>query len=140
MRRLVAQASAIYFALTFGAGFLLALVRIPYLIPRFGERIAELLEAPVMLAVIFFASRYVVRRFGLASSQLRSVAVGIWALMFLVAAELALGVVLSGGSVAEYISGRDPISGSVYVVSLLLYAVLPWLQARRAKMVVGHEV
>ncbi len=132
-RALVVRASATYFALTFGAGFLLGSVRVPFLVPRFGERVAELLEAPFMLVVIFFASRYVVRRFSLISSPRISMAVGLCALVLLLAAELLLAVVLPGGSVTGYVSGRDPISGSVYLASLLLYATMPWLHARRGQ-------
>jgi uncharacterized protein YqgC (DUF456 family) len=125
------RASATYFALVFGAGFLLGLVRIPILVPRLGERTAELLEMPVMLAVIFFASRHVVRRFGLAASQRRAAVIGLLALAFLVGAELLLAVVLAGDSVADYIARKDPVSGTVYAASLLIFAVMPWLQARR---------
>ena len=128
---LVLRAGASYFALVFGAGFLLGSIRIPFLVPRLGERIAELLEAPVMLVVIFFASRHVVRRFALAARG--SVAVGLLALGLLVAAELALALAISGRSISEYISSRDPVSGSVYLALVLLYAALPWLHARRSK-------
>jgi hypothetical protein len=62
----VLHAGVTYCALVFAAGFALGMVRVPFLVPRLGERIAELLEAPVMLVVIFFASRHIVRRFGIA--------------------------------------------------------------------------
>jgi len=127
----VIRASADYFALVFGAGFLLGLVRVPYLVPRFGERTAELLEAPVMLVVLFFASRYIVRHFGLGSKARQAMAVGLVALVLLVLVELFLALALTGRCVTEYVYDRDPISGSVYLVLLLIYAVLPWLHARR---------
>lgn len=56
--------------------------------------------------------------------------VGLFALTLLLAAELLLAVSLSSRSVAEYISDRDPISGTLYLVSLLIYAVSPWLHSR----------
>lgn len=34
--------------------------------------------------------------------------------------------------VAEYIAGRDPVSGSVYVAMLLLFALMPLILARRS--------
>ena len=130
---LVLRAGAAYFALVFGAGFLLGSIRVPFLVPRLGERVAELLEAPVMLVVIFFASRHVVRRFALASLARASLAVGLFALVLLLAAEVLLVVAVSGRAVLEYISSRDPVSGPVYLASLLLYAALPWLHARRSR-------
>jgi hypothetical protein len=125
------RAGAAYFALVFAAGFVLGMLRVPFLVPRVGVRVAELLEAPVMLAVILLASRHVVRRFGLAASPYRALAAGVSALFLLIAAELLLAALLQGRPVAAYVSERDPVSGSVYLACLLLYALMPWLHARR---------
>ena len=121
--RLVLRAGSTYVALVFAAGFLLGSIRVPFLVPRLGERNAELLEAPVMLAVIFFASRYVVRRFAFGANA--AVLVGLVALALLVGAELVLGAAMGRGPL-----DRDPVSGSVFGASLLLYAALPWLHTR----------
>lgn len=127
------RAGLFYFALVFAAGTLMGFVRVPFLVPRLGERTAELLEAPVMLVVIFFASRFIVRRFGLDSLPRIALAAGLCALALLIAAELSLAAALTGSSVGAYLTGRDPISGSVYLGSLILYAALPWLHARRSR-------
>jgi hypothetical protein len=121
----VLRGAAYYFALVFVVGFLLGCIRVPLLVPRLGERVAELLEMPVMLVVIFFASRHVVHRFRLAARA--SIAAGLLALAFLVAAEMVLATVM-GRSVTD----RDAVSGSVYVAALLLYAALPWRHARKS--------
>jgi len=114
-----------YFALVFGAGFLLGCVRVFVLVPRLGVRTAELLEMPVMLVVIVVAARLVNRRWldGLRSTG-RLVA-GLIALALLVSAELLLAVGLTGESVASYVASRDPVSGSVYVLMLMLFAFMP---------------
>lgn len=52
----VLKAGATYFALVFGAGFILGPIRILCIVPRFGVRIAELMEAPLMLVVIILAA------------------------------------------------------------------------------------
>ena len=44
-----------YFLIVFGAGFALAFVRLPLLVPHFGVRTAELMEMPVMLAILRWA-------------------------------------------------------------------------------------
>jgi membrane protein implicated in regulation of membrane protease activity len=55
--------SAAYFAIVFGAGFVFGTVRVVWLVPTVGVRLAELTELPLMLAVVFFAARWVNRRF-----------------------------------------------------------------------------
>jgi hypothetical protein len=45
----ILKAATIYFALIFGAGFVLGPIRILFIVPRFGVRMAELIEAPMML-------------------------------------------------------------------------------------------
>jgi hypothetical protein len=127
-RSRVVRAGALYFALVFGAGFMLGSIRVPFLVPRLGERTAELLEAPVMLAIIFFASRYIVRRFDLTVQA--SILVGLLALALLVGTELLLGAAMG-----RTLTDRDPVSGSVFLASLILYALLPWLQARKRETI-----
>lgn len=58
-------AALTYFALVFGAGFVLGPIRILLIAPRIGERNAELLEALWMLFIVIMAARWVVRRFEL---------------------------------------------------------------------------
>ena len=60
-----ARAALAYFALVFGAGFILGSIRVPFLVPRFGERVAELIEMPFMFVIIVFAARFIVKRFAL---------------------------------------------------------------------------
>lgn len=126
------SAAVLYFALVFGAGFLLGSVRVPFVAPRIGERYAELIEMPFMFVAIYFASRYVLRRFGPRTDSAGLIGTGIIALLLLIGAELLLAVLLAGRGIVEYISSRDPVSGSVYLLMLLLFAAMPWLQARRA--------
>ena len=119
-----------YFALVFGTGFLLGMVRVPFLVPRLGERWAELVEMPVMMVVIVLAARRVVRRHALPATPAPRLAAGAVALGFLMVAELLLAVAIQGRSVGEYLASRDPVSGSVYLASLGLFAVMPCLLIR----------
>jgi hypothetical protein len=122
-------AGLVYFALVFGAGCVLGAVRVTFLVPRLGERMAELLEMPVMLVVVIFAARLVLRRFALSTSIGPPLAVGAIGLALLIAAELMLAVGLQDRSISQYIASRDPISGSVYLAMLALYAATPCLLA-----------
>ena len=51
------KAGMTYFALVFGAGFLLGSIRVPFLVPRLGERAAELIEMPFMFVAIVVSAR-----------------------------------------------------------------------------------
>lgn len=126
----IVKAGLAYFALVMGAGFLLGMVRVPFLVPRLGERVAELTEMPVMFIVILLSARFVIKRFTLPPTASVRLQVGFLALALAVCAELLLAVALQGQSVRAYIASRDPVSGSVYLAMLGLFALMPWLLAR----------
>lgn len=122
----IARAGLIYFLVVFGAGFALALIRLPFLVPRFGMRTAELMEMPVMLAIIAWASWRLARRHRDLARSSRLLA-GLLALLLLASAELLLAWLLGQQSPVEYAASRDPVSGGVYLASLLIFAVAPAL-------------
>jgi len=118
--------AAVYFALVFSVGFLLGIVRVLALEPRLGERWSELAEMPVMLLAIILAARYIVRRFP--SYERRGYLVsGFVALLLLVLVEFSVVLGIRGLSITQYFAERDPLSGSVYVLMLIIFAVMPWL-------------
>ena len=126
----ILKAGIIYFLQVFGTGFALAFIRIPFLVPAFGVRVAELIKMPVMLAVIVWASKRLARHHS-GFTRVDRLASGLVAFALLVAAELAVAYFLGARSPSQYIASRDPVSGSVYLVSLLFFAVAPALQNNR---------
>jgi len=124
------EAGLLYFGLVFGAGFLLGPIRLLWLVPRVGERTAELLELPVMLVVIVLAARWVVARLRVPAAVPGRLGMGGLALALMLAAEFGLVLGLRGLTLAEYLASRDPISGTAYYASLLVYASMPLLVGR----------
>ncbi|MCC6774936.1 MAG: hypothetical protein IT360_27460 [Gemmatimonadaceae bacterium] len=122
------RAALVYFAIVLGTGFVLGVFRVPVLVPRIGERWAELVEMPIMAAVIFFAAGYLLRRYPEICSPGRSLVAGFLALALSVAAELGLAVLLQDRSLAEFLASRDKVSGSVYIALLLVFAIMPRLR------------
>ena len=122
------RAALVYFAIVLGTGFVLGVFRVPILVPRIGERWAELAEMPIMAAVIFFAAGYILRRFPEIALPGQSLVAGFLALAFSVTAELGLAVALQDKTLAEFISSRDKVSGSVYIALLLVFAIMPRLR------------
>lgn len=125
----ILKAGATYFAIVFGVGFVLGPIRVLVLVPRLGERLAELLELPVMLVVIVFAARWLVRRFDLGAVGARFGS-GAFALALMLAFEFGLVLPLRGLSIPEYFATRDPVSGTAYSCSLLLFAAMPTIVGR----------
>ena len=127
----ILKASVLYFALVFGAGFVLGPIRILWVVPRFGTRMAELMETPIMFVVSIVAARWIVRRLAVPSTPSRRLGMGCVALGLLLVAEFTLVLWLRGLSISEYLASRDPVSGTVYYVMLGVFAIMPLLVARR---------
>jgi hypothetical protein len=125
------KAGVLYFALVFGAGFVLGPIRVLWAVPRFGTRIAELMEAPAMLVAIFVAARWTARRLALPSTPSVRLGMGGMALGLLLVAEFTLVLWLRGLSMRDYLAGRDAVPGTVYCVMLGVFAIMPLLVARR---------
>lgn len=125
------KAGAAYFALVFGAGFALGAIRVPFLVPRLGERLAELIETPFMFVAIVMAARFVGRRFALPQRMSVRLGVGAMALALMLAAETGLVVILQRRSVGEYLADRDPVAGTVYLAMLALFGLMPLILGRR---------
>ncbi len=124
------KAGMAYFSLAFGAGFIMGAIRVTFLVPRLGERISELIEMPFMLVVIVLAARFITQRFDLPATVPVRLGAGLLALALLIAAELLLAVALQDRSLGDYVSSRDPVSGTVYLVMLVLFAAMPLLISR----------
>jgi len=122
----ILKTAALYFLLVFGVGFILGTGRVLIAVPLLGERVAELLEMPLMLAVIVASAGRVVRH-KLDGRQSSALSVGFTAMGLVLLADLAVGMWLRGMSVTEVFLNRDPVAGAVYYATLLLFAVMPAL-------------
>ncbi len=120
-----------YFAIVFGAGFLLGVVRVAWVAPALGDRAAELAEMPLMFLVIVLAARWVVVRFRLPPALWPRLGVGLVALALLLLAEFGLVLPLRGLSPEAYFAQRDPVAAAAYYAILAVLAVVPVLVARR---------
>ena len=88
---------------------------------------AELLEAPLMLAVIILGAKWIVRRFQLPFDVICRLGVGLIAFVLGILFEFTLVLKLRGLTLTEYFQTRDPISGTVYYLILVVFALMPLL-------------
>ena len=125
------KAGLLYFALVFGAGFVLGTVRTLWLVPTLGMRTAELMETPVMLVVVILAARWIVRGLGVLATMSTRLGIGLIALGLLLVAEFTLVLWLRRLRLEEYLESRDPVAGTVYIIMLGVFAFVPLFVARR---------
>jgi len=127
----ILKAGVLYFAVVFGAGLVLGPIRILWVVSFLGARMAELLEAPIMLVITIVAARWIVGRLAVPPTPSSRLGMGGIALSLLLIAEFALVLWLRGISIGEYLAARDPVAGTVYYLMLGAFAVMPLLVARR---------
>jgi hypothetical protein len=119
------RSGVLYFAIVFGAGFVLGPIRILWAAPRFGPNMAELMEMPIMLVVIVVAARWIVR--GRAAIPSHRLGIGGVALALMLLAEFTFVLWLRGLSLREYVARLDPVSGTAYCLMLVVFALMPLL-------------
>ena len=125
--------AAAHFGLVFGAGFVLGVLRTLLVAPAIGERDAELVELPLMLVVVFLSARFVTRRWAAALTLGAVLAAGGAALALMLACEVGVVVGLRDQSLGEHVASRDPVAGSAYLASLVVFALAPWFVERRRR-------
>jgi hypothetical protein len=132
MHMQILRAALVYFLVVFAAGFVLGVVRVLFMVPRVGTRVAELAEVPVMFVVIILAARWIVRRFHLPPSRPPRLGVGLTALALMLVTELAVVLWLQGVTLAQYVANRDPVAGTIYLVMLVVFGLMPVFVGGRA--------
>jgi hypothetical protein len=84
-----------------------------------------------MLVVIVLAARWIARRVAAPPKAPKLLGVGFVALGLLLVVEFTVVLRLRGLTIGEYFGKRDPVAGTVYIVMLGVFAVMPLLVARR---------
>jgi len=102
----ILKAGILYFALVFGAGFVLGAVRTLWIVPRFGSRTAELMETPIILVITILTARSTVLRLAVPSTPPARLGMGFIALGLLLVAEFTLVLWLRDMSIQEYCQPR----------------------------------
>jgi len=125
------KAGGLYFVLVFSAGFVFGTIRTLWIVPRIGTRMAELTETPIMFVVTVLAARWTVLRLAVPPISSARLGMGCTALVLMLTAEFVLVLWIRGLSIKDYIATRDRVSGTVYYLMLVMFAVMPFLVARR---------
>jgi hypothetical protein len=117
----VLMLAALYFAVVFGVGLMMGPVRVLWLEPRLGKTVAVLCELPVLLVAMVMAARWTTTKMGPGAGFFSFAAIGGVALILQQIADVAVGIVLRGITLAEQFAYFSTPAGLIYEVALLLF-------------------
>lgn len=114
-----------YFALVFGAGFLMGPIRVLILEPAIGTTAAVACETPVLIAAMVLAARWLPGKAGLPPTVPTFAAMGLGALALQQVADLAVGIYLRGLTPSDIYASFASPAGAIYGVALAAFAAMP---------------
>ena len=126
----IVKAAGLYFVLVFGAGFVLGTIRVLWLVPALGTRTAELVEMPVMLAIVILSARWVTQYVQVTPTASSWLGMGGMALAMVLALDFTVILWIRGLSFRQYVEMFDPIAGTTYFMMLEIFAVMPFLVSK----------
>jgi hypothetical protein len=126
------KASFAYWAIIFGLGFVLGIVRTLWLEPYLGSAVcAVAIELPFMLAASWFGAGRLVARFGV-ERRGPSAAMGGIAFVLLLAAEAGVGIGLMGEIFTQWLAGLFEGAGLLGLCGQIAFALFPLMQAHKS--------
>jgi hypothetical protein len=125
------RAGFLYFAIVFLAGFALGTLRVLVIAPLVGKVTAVLGELPVMLAISWFACRFVVDRISVPPKPGPRAAMGLFAFVLVMIAESCLAVFVFGQTITEHLQAYLALDAILGLAAQLLFASFPVAQISR---------
>jgi hypothetical protein len=117
-----------YTIAVFVFAFAVGTIRVTVVVPRLGPLLAVIIEAPIVLAVSWFASLWCIRRFSVSHDASARTLMGAVAFTFLMLLELGISVFVFGEPVGHYFAKYTSIPGAIGLVMQACFAALPWVQ------------
>jgi hypothetical protein len=125
-------AGLIYFAIVFVIGFGLGALRVLVIAPQLGTALAVLIELPVILGACWLVSARVTRALIAPGDRLAALVMGAVAFLCLMTAELVLGGVGFGRTLADQLAHWLTFPGAVGLAGQIAFAAFPWIQVSRS--------
>jgi hypothetical protein len=121
------KGGALYAIIVFVIGFILGTIRVSLVVPRLGETIAVIMEAPIMLAASWFVCRWCVDRLDVRRSVPARSIMGLVAFLVLMSAEFALGAVV-GRSLVDQLAAYKSPPEAIGIAAQVIFAMFPVIQ------------
>lgn len=124
-----------YFALAFALGFLLGTARTLFVqnVPGASRLLGVLIELPIMLSASWFFCRYVTRRFAVAPTVTARAAMGGFAFVLLILAEILVGALLFGRTPRQDFALYRDVSYALGLGAQIGFGLMPLIQMRLGK-------
>ena len=129
MNRSALTAGFVYAGFVFAAGFVLGTIRVLALAPQVGALGATLVELPVILAIAWVASRWIVGRWRLPPGAARFV-MGGTAFALLIGLEIATGAALGVRTLASLLADYRDLPTQLGLAGQIAFPALPWIEGR----------
>ena len=124
------KAGVAYFAIVFAIGFALGTIRVLAIAPLIGEMNAVAIELPFMLAISWFACRWIIRVFTVDKALSHRLVMGLCAFALTMIAELGVSMFGFGRSIAEHFETYRHASAMLGLAAQVAFAAFPLLPTR----------
>ena len=129
MRQAV-RAGLALFAIAFGLGFVLGTARVLLLASMLGPVAAVLLELPVILTALWYASRWLAHRLSVPATTAPRLLMGLTAFALLMSIEGLIDRWGVGLSLADILAKAATLHGALGLAGQITFAFIPLVQAR----------
>ncbi len=126
-------AGMVYFILVFASGFLIGVARELVLKPLVGVTIAVLVEAPLMIVVIYNTARWLMPRMGIQRKTLPLFSVGLIGLLLTLFADFTIGRKMRGLGFSDQLNYLSTPAGWIYQWLLAVFLWMPALVGRSGR-------
>jgi hypothetical protein len=123
-------AGLLYATAVFLVGFAAGAIRVLLVVPRLGETVAALVEAPVMLFVSWKLCAWSTRRLEMARDIGARSLMGTVALATLLTAEVGVSVLAFHRTIADHFAAYGTPAGLVGLAAQVLFASFPLIEER----------
>jgi hypothetical protein len=117
-----------YFAIVFAIGFVLGLIRIPFLVPLFGDITAVLIELPAILTLAWLVCRKLVSSMNVPLTIGSRAVMGGLALILLLSAELAFSTIVFGNSIIDHLQSYLSLAHALGLAGQFAFGLFPVIQ------------
>ena len=119
------KAGGVYFVAVFLFGFVLGTARTLIVLPRLGETVGVVLEAPVILAISWVTCAWCVDRFRVPSGAWIRLLMGAAAFSLLGVAEISISLFVFGRTIASHFAGYRSSASAIGLVAQVVFAIFP---------------